>query len=290
MRLLLLITIDDNHYVRKRGNVMKNKGLFVLNILAAAFGGVIVVLYLTGLCEISEKNFGKGMVLFLTYFIAVVRYSKKCANSKKNLKNDYAFVIKDAFENDKKSFNKLIDCIFLFNNDKNKKAIKGLKQLFPLCIRLQDKVAVLMFLALCHEEIHDDANAILYYEQLLAIDITNSTAWSNLGMLYKKNHRTDKAREAYQQAIYYDSDNANAYNNMGVYFYQNGEYELAKEYGLKAFQLDNSLATASSLLALSYAALGEAKEAEKYCKIYASHNKDVKALSAMVEKHLQEYR
>ena len=195
-------------------------------------------------------------------------------------------IIKDAFSNDKTGYRKLMKGISLFNTSQYDHAIKHLNKLQKRCATHQDTSAVLFFIARNYQEKGEVSKAIEYYEQLLKVDASNSTAWSNLGLIHYEEGRVEDAKYALHQALLYNPENAYAHSNLANVFYSNGEFEKAKNAGLKAFQSNNQLSSAARITALSYACLGDEENAKKFCKIYGT-NKDNKSLIAKVEQLLQ---
>lgn len=265
---------------------MKNKVLFILNILVILFCAIMLILHFTGTLEMTRSTFMKAGTLLVTYFFGVVNYLSKTRASKKNYGDLYQQILRDAFAHDKAGYRKLMNCISLYNDDQYKLAIKGLSKLEKRCVTTQDTSAVLFFTAECYNENNEIGKAIECYERLLKIDAANSTAWSNLGLIHHEAGRSADAKFALKQALLYNPENAFAYCNLANVAYTNGEFEEAKELGLKAFQLNNQLSEVASIVALAYACLGDEENAKKFCKIYGNAENH-KNLVSMVEEQLQ---
>lgn len=265
---------------------MKNRILLILNILVILFCAVMIYLHFTEIYVVTERNLAKLITLLLTYLIGVIRYTRNRKKSRKLFEEQYKDILKDAFVNNKKEYDVLMDCIFLYNDDKPGKAIKALNKLLNRCSSHHDRTAVLMFLALCYEEKKDIAHAIECYEKVLHTNMMNSTAWSNLGRLYADTERTEDALNAYQQALQCDPDNAYAYCNMAALFYRNGSYEKGLEYGLKAYELDSNLKECASVISLSAAELGNGELARKFCDVYGTLGGNKKTVSKYLEERL----
>ncbi len=268
---------------------MKNKVLLILNILVILFCITMLVLHFTGISKMSIRTFMKAGVLLITYALGVLNY---LAKSKSSLPKTtqyaelYKHILREAFSHDKTGYSKLMKGITLYNTDRYDLAIKELTKLEKRCVSYQDTSAVLFFIASCHHDKGETSKAIQYYEQLLKIDTSNSTAWSNLGLIHHKAGRVAEAKYALNQALLYNSENPYAYCNLANVLYKNGEFEEAKNLGLKAFQLNNQLPATASIIALCCACLGDAENARKFCKIYGTFQSN-KNLVAMVEHQLQ---
>ena len=268
---------------------MKNKIILILNILVILFCATMLILHFTGISEMETNTFMKAGILLVTYFLGVFNYlakSKRSIPKTKQYSEMYKHIIRDAFENDKTGYRKLMQGIHLYNNDENEKAIKYLTKLEDRCETFHDTAAVLFFIAKSQKDNGEVSNAIKTYERLLKFDASCSSAWSNLGLIHHEAGRVSEAKYALNQAILYNPENPYAYCNLANVLYKNGEFEEAKELGLKAFQLNNQLPAVASITALCYASLGDAENAKKFCQIYGTseNNKD---LIAMVERQLQ---
>ena len=257
---------------------MKNKGLLIANICVILFCAVMLFLHFTGINPLNTKTLMKAGILFITYFLGVLNYFSKSSIPNTTLyARQYKHIIRDAFAKDKIGYRKLMKGISLCNADRYDQAIKHLGKLEQRCATLQDTSAVLIFIAKSYKDKGDISKAIETYERLLKIDASNSTAWSNLGLIHYEAGRSIDAKYALNQAILYNPENAFAYCNLANVLYKNGEFEEAKNMGLKSFQLNNQLSAAASITALSYASLGDAENARKFCKIYGTfeNNKDL---------------
>jgi len=267
---------------------MKNKIIFILNILVVLFCGTLVVLHFTGIYEISTKNFTKAGVLLVTYVLGVLNYLSKTKGNRSNTTHYaelYQHIIRDAFADDKTGYRELMQGIALFDHDRFDKAIRHLSKLEDRCTTRHDTSAVLFFIAKSYSDKGEISKAVQTYERLLKFDPTCSTAWSNLGLIHHNAGRVADAKYALNQAILYNPENPYAHCNLANVLYRNGEFEEAKNYGLKAFELNNQLPAAASVTALCYACLGDAENARKFCKIYGT-SEDNKDLVAMVERQL----
>lgn len=268
---------------------MKNKIILILNILVIFFCATMLILHFTGISEMKTDTFMKAGILLVTYFLGVFNYfvkSKRSIPKTKQYAEMYKHIIRDAFENDKTGYRKLMQGIHLYNNNENEKAIKFLTKLENRCETRHDTAAVLFFIAKSYKDNGELSNAIKTYERLLKIDTTCSSAWSNLGLIHHEAGKVSEAKYALNQAILYNPENPYAYCNLANVFYKNGEFEEAKELGLKAFQLNNQLPEIASITALAYASLGDAENARKFCQIYGT-SKNNKNLITQVERQLK---
>lgn len=264
---------------------MRKVIIWILNILVIGSAATMVIYEVFFAEEMNTKMLVKASIVFLTYFLGmfgIVR--KKSVFDYKVYEDIYGDIIRNAFENDKRSYHQLMKAISLYNDNKNQKAIEVLDKLKPMCSNYQDFSAVLMFKALCHKDFKQYNHVVATYEELLKMDHSNSRAWSNLGIAYTHIKRTDLAEQAYLNAITYDRNNAFAHNNMAVFYVDNGEPEKGLERALEALRLNNRLYQAMSAAAMCYAHMGNREEAYKYCKMYRANGGSVKDADALKEK------
>ncbi len=267
---------------------MKNKVLFILNVCIALFCAIMIYLHSSGRYMLSSRAFSRLIVLFVAYIIGFLSYffKEKAPNSTTRYAELYKHIIREAFSRDKAGYRKLMKGISLYNANQYDKAIRHLNKLEKRCVSCQDTSAVLFFIAKSYKEKGQIQKAIEYYERLVKTDASNSTAWSNLGLIHHEAGRVGEAKYALNQALLYNPDNAYAYCNLANVLYRNGEFEAARNMGLKSFQLNNQLSSAASITALAYASLGDEENARKFCKIYGAIQ-DNKTLVGMVERQLK---
>ncbi len=181
----------------------------------------------------------------------------------------YKKQLRNAFSapGDKKYYNQLLVAIDLYNKDKYEDAIKKLTPLLNACKCKDDIVAVLIFIALSYEGAGAEEKAIDAYYEILRHDEEYSTAWSNLGLIFRKQGKHRDAIGCYLNAIKYDEHNAYAYNNLATSLFAIGDYRSAVEHAKTALEKKRDLYQAASTLALSYLLLGDKEESEKYYNI-----------------------
>jgi tetratricopeptide (TPR) repeat protein len=91
------------------------------------------------------------------------------------------------------------------------------------------------------------------------------SAWTNLGIAYRKTGQTAKAIEPFHQALLIDLENANAWNNLGVSFGETGQSAKAIECYQQALHIEPEHAGAWYNLGNAYRETGQsAKAIETY--------------------------
>ena len=178
----------------------------------------------------------------------------------------YKKQLRNAFSapGDKKYYNQLLVAIDLYNKDRYEDAINKLMPLLNVCKCKDDAVAVLIFIALSYEGAGADEKAIDAYYELLRHDEEYSTAWSNLGLLFRRQGKHRDAISCYLNAIKYDEHNAYAYNNLAMSLFAIGDYRSAVEHAKTALEKKKDLYQAASLLAMAYLLLGDSEESKKH--------------------------
>ena len=79
------------------------------------------------------------------------------------------------------------------------------------------------------------------YKKVISIDSSNAYAYSNLGLVYTKQKRLDKASEHAGKALALKPDNAEYLANMGFVHISRKQYEEAEKILRKAVEKDNQL-------------------------------------------------
>ena len=191
----------------------------------------------------------------------------------------YKKIIGDAFRSDPRAMRLLTNAITDYNYNKFEKAIKTLDVLLDRhCADSCDFSAVLMFKALCLSESGQKNAAAECYEQLLFHDYSNSTAWSNLGLIYADLGKIQQAEQAYVKAITYDPESPSAYTNFSVLLLHKGDAEKALEYSEKALELDPKLNQAASSAAIASQLLGDEEKLQKYKKLHVLNGGNAREL------------
>lgn len=208
-----------------------------------------------------------------------------------NIKYDYYLKtykdhIRDSFSGfwRKGLLNKLLGAIDLWNKNECEKAVNTLLSLRKSCKTVNEHCAVLMFMALCYDDMRYFAPAIAAYKEILELDPTRSSAQSNLGLLYRQMGEYGEAVQIFQAAIESDPKNPFAYNNLALTYYRMTEYGLAIEAAEKALALKANLYQAANCLCLCHYILKNKEECKKYYKIAVTNGSDPKKLKEEIEK------
>lgn len=256
----------------------------ILGIIVILLCVIGVVYELCFAQEVNVKLLAKLFALLVTYLAALTGVRRKLAVPNNRLyAGAYKNILRTAFCSDKKSYNKLMRAIALYNGDRYNEALKILSALENECVSADDTSAVKMFKALCYEESGQDSEAIETYEELLIYDYTMPQPWSNIGLLYEKCGRREDAVNAFKNAIAYNNNYAEAYVNLGVALLRGGDFGGALENSLKALEISSKLKQAMSCAAIAYAALGDNENADKYCSMYGVNGGDVKVLRESIK-------
>jgi len=99
--------------------------------------------------------------------------------------------------------------------------------------RISDKAALAQYYnnlgadALMQEEL---AEAYAYIVKAIETDASLSFLWSNLAVVYSRNHQNEEAKRGYLTALRLDPRDANAANNLYLIYEQEGNYDSAQKY------------------------------------------------------------
>ena len=263
----------------------KTKVFFVLNIIIMVFAAGTIIFELFISDERDVKLISKAAGILAVYLLAFTGIKRKRSPLDYIVYEErYGHVIKNAFRDNKSCRRRLMTAIGYYNDSKHKKAVNVLEKLRKDCLYADDFVAVLFFKARCLEELHLQDSAVSCYEEILEHDETNSTVWSNLGLLYLEQGRKDDAFRAYSRAIECGPENAHAFCNFAAYYMQNTEFEKSIELALKAIELNSALYEAMGIAAMSYKLSGDEENAEKYRLMYGANGGDGAGLKLIMDK------
>lgn len=173
----------------------------------------------------------------------------------------------------------LLRATALYNENNFEVAIKLLSGLESKCNTSDDYCAVLFFLALCYSDSGMTDEGILEYEKLLKYNEKNSTAWSNLGILYKNTGRSADADRCYRNAVLHDPNDAYAWNNIAQSYVSAGKWKKAIGPAERALSIKANLYQADSALALAYCALGDREKSKIHYDRAVMNGSDSQKLS-----------
>ena len=267
---------------------MKNKKVAILIAVILTAISVALAIYLV--YELLQKPDDPAALILRagaaigSFMLAAVKLFSTTGGAGKRLfakyESEYREHLQDAFvrKGQEKDRKRLLTALLYFNQNNASKGISLLENLLPRCQKPSDYAAVYFFLAVLTEDIGDARGAADAYKESLRYDGTQSSAWSNLGLLYRKNGKFAEAVNCFEKSIETDPDNPYPYNNLGNVFFATGDYANAIEYGRKALERNGTFRQAADLLCLSYAAIGDQAQSEHYFDIALSNGSDGKKL------------
>lgn len=251
-------------------------------VFAIAFVYIVVMLcYSFFFSEEKDiKLIAKAASVFIVYVVYLIRNIIRSTPSinYEFYEKQYQDIVSGTFQEDKRSYKKLLQAIACYNRNEYKKAHNLLNKMVKKCKQTKDYSAVYMFRALCFVDEKRMKEATTAYEKLLQYDVSNSRAWSNLGLRYMEQGRLADAKNAYSNAILYNPDNAYAYNNLAICYIRMDEARLALEYAQRALRIEAGLYQAMSAVAVASKMLGDEETAEKYCRMYGANGGDTQDL------------
>lgn len=218
---------------------------------------------------INPKELVKPILILIGLGFSLVKLISGGSATKRSLafyEASYQKEIGKAFsaphqKNEKKA---LLKAIALYNENRFKSAISKLNALRKKCENRDDSRSVLLFLALNYSDIGLYGQAIATYRELLHQDNSYSTAWSNLGILYKNQGKQEEAIHCYQNAVLHDDNNPFAWNNLAQVYLTAGDWKKVIDPAERALFIKSDLHSAETALCIAYYALGDEENSKLY--------------------------
>lgn len=254
--------------------------LTIIRVIAVLLIVAAVGLYAYGVLVNGEeptKNLARTVIIALSGVSALLKTAPK-RRPLTQYATAYAKELGNAFADDAKKREALLNAVRLYNEDKFPAAIKALEAL-KLDARTRDEIyAVGLFTALCQEGLGLNAAAIASYEDTAAKGAESSQLYSNLGILYARAEEVDKAAKSYMKAIGLDPKNPLPHNNIANLMLQLGEYDGAAEAAANAISLNPSQYQAWTVLAIVAGVKGDEEHCEQCVRKAVECGQDENAL------------
>lgn len=177
----------------------------------------------------------------------------------------------------------LLTAIERYSRDRYNGAVARLQALRKECRTNDDYNAVLLFLALSYADAGCAEEAIATYEELVKYSPTHSTAWSNLGMLYRRQGQNDRAIYCIENAIRQDEQNAYAWNNLAQAYLASNNWQKAVEPALRSLSLKADMHSAETALCVAYYMMDDQTLSKKYFDSAVMHGADASKLSSLLQ-------
>lgn len=241
--------------------------------LILALIGIWVVLFLLDLANhnwiITPQDMVRPFVILIGLILSLVKLISGGGSAKRSLsfyEKSYQKEIGRAFSEpgQKNAKKTLLKAIALYNENRFNTSISKLNSLVKKCNNRDDFRTVLLFLALNYSDIGLYNQAIDTYLELLRHDRGCSTAWSNLGILYKKEGKQEEAFNCYQNAVLNDDNNPFAWNNLAQAYLTEGYWEKVIEPAERALSIKSDLHSSETALSVAYYALGDEEKSQLY--------------------------
>ena len=232
------------------------------------------------------QNLFKALIaVFICTGTLIRLFVRKGRRSLAYYESQYYEHIKNAFANSLFYRKKLLCAIRLYNENNLGKALKYLEQLKQVAKERDDLYAVGLFTALVFTDMGYEQNAIVVYKALLNMNITSTTVYGNLGIIYSGLGNYDDAIVYSRLAIQNNENNPAPYNNLAKVYFDKYDFENAKEYALKALKINHKFRPSASLLALIYSLENDEENAEKYFHIALSCGEDPAKLQTAIKRY-----
>jgi Flp pilus assembly protein TadD len=111
-----------------------------------------------------------------------------------------------------------------------------------------------------HEELDQDAEARVAYDEALRLDPRSHQALTGLGILARKRNAYDEALDAYRRALAIEPGYAEAYSSMAIIALARGDDANAVVWAERAWQLDGEHPRLAANLAVAYHYVGRLAE------------------------------
>ena len=253
--------------------------LTIIRVIAVLLIVMGVGLYAYGVLVNGEeptKNLPRTLIICLSGVSALMKTFPK-RRPLNQYASAFAKELGNAFADDTKKREKLLEAVRLFDEDKNRAALKVLDELRQDARTRDEIYAVGLFTALCQKDLGLSEAAIATYEDTAARSAESSQLYSNLGILYGE---TDpkKAFSAYMKAIELDPQNAMPHNNVAALMLRLGEYDGAAQAAANAVEINPNQHQAWTTLAIVAAIKGDGERSEKCVRKAAECGQDEASL------------
>lgn len=259
------------------------KKLLIVRAIAVLMIIAAVGLWAYGVLVNGEKpteNLVRTAIIALSGVSALMKTFPK-----RRALNEYASAftkeLGNAFADDMKKREKLLEAVRLFDEDKNNAALKVLDDLRQEARTRDEIYAVGLFTALCQRDLGLMDAAIATYEETASKGAESSQLYSNLGILYGEND-PDKAFGAYMKAIKLDPQNPMPHNNVAALMLRLGEYDGAGQAAANAVELNPNQHQAWTTLAIVAGIKGDEERCEKCVQKAVECGQEEKALRGAI--------
>lgn len=268
-----------------KGRVLKLIFATVFIILIMVSVALYVVDIITNGTPIEENLFKMLSAVFVSLagLARLISSGKRGRRSLEYYASQYEEHVKNAFVDEPLYRKKLLCALRLYNENNLRKALKYLLELKKVCKKHDDACAVGLFLGLTLTDMGLAEEAISEYNQLIALGITSSTVYGNLGHLHSNLGNYDDAIANLRLSIQNDAKNPAPYHNLANLYFSKQDFENAKKYALEALEVNFKFRQSASLLAIIFSLEGDVDNAKKYSHISISCGEDPEKLKRAIE-------
>lgn len=206
---------------------------------------------------------------------------KSVANKKAAYRKAYSEYIGTAFSQEPKLEKMFYNAVDDYNQGKPSAGIAKLEKLRKQCQRSDDYYAVIVFTALCYDDMKLYSKALEQYYAALQLR-RSSTIASNMGLCHERMGNAEQAMDAYIQAVQIDPKNNYAYNNLAQQCIRRGDYAQGLGFAEKAVQINERMPQALNAMAICHYMLGDQGEYERYYRMAVSSGSDGNALKRYI--------
>ena len=258
----------------------------ILSLLIVAAVGLLIWQGASNGWVFDQSNLVRGGLVIIGLIISLVKMIGRAGggSSLRGYEAAYREHIGGAFAapERKKQKKALLRAIADFNQNKHSAAISRLEALYKECISSEEKGVVLFFIALSHSDAGLTDEAIAAYEKSVGFYPRHSTAWSNLGLLYRQKGDAERSVECIETALDYDKENAYAWNNLAQAYLSAGNWEKVIAPAVRALELKNDLYQAETALTVAYYAMDDRENSKKYFDLAVLHGANADRLTSVL--------
>lgn len=257
--------------------------LTIIRVIAALLIVAAIGLYAYGVLVNGDKptdNLLRTVIIALSGMSALMKTFPK-RRPLNQFAAAFAKELGNAFADDTRKRERLLEAVRLFDEDKNRAALKILDDLRPDARTRDEIYAVGLFTALCQRDLGLTAAAIATYEDTAAKGAETSQLYSNLGILYGETD-PEKAFSSYMKAIKLDPQNAMPHNNVAALMLRLGEYDGAAQAAANAVEINPNQHQAWTTLAIVTAIQKDEERSEKCVRKAVECGQDEAALRGAI--------
>ena len=229
--------------------------------------------------EIDYRLVTKAVKTIITSVFVIL-----CIFVRKNrLQKFDSLFVKEAFDDNKQNYNKLMQAVNHLFSKEYGKALRKLQKLEKKCVSNKQVTVVKLFMAMSYHAQKKYDEAVSIYERMLATDGSNAYAWAYLGRVYDERGQRERAFEAYENALFYQPEDAFVHCCLAYHYMEGMEPEKAFQSMNKTLEIDAKRDDVAVIGALYCAYKGDEERAMRFYRCYHGEMQLDKKLKKMIK-------